>query len=322
MCRVCNILLIVALFAGLSAPTAALAQSAGSSQELSAGAKRELASLMKAGRAAYDSGEFERSLRYFQDAYAIYPHPNLLYRIALSHEKLGEDAEAARHYRKFLEKKPQTDKRKRIERTLEVIDERLANQASHIRINTNPSRATVYINDKVNGVAGTTPLELPISPGNYKLIIEKHGHETIEEVVDVPEGQTLAVNYALTERSTGAEASSDFPTGPFVLGVFGVVSGATATYAYGEYAENRDQIERWDALKAEGEQRPSGYNRAHDDKQFYGGLTWIGAGVAVGSLTWAAAWWLSSDDDDDAVALIPSVGVTPGGSSVHLKLQF
>lgn len=300
-----------------------------SPKKLSASEKQELASLMKAGSAAYERGEFERSLRYFKDAYELYPHPNLLYRIALAYEKLGEDEEALSHYRQFLAERPKTKKRGRIEKTIEVIERRMAQQASQIRIKTDPSQAVVFINDEVNGVAGTTPLELPISPGNYKIIIKKEGYETIEEPVDVPAGQTLVLNYALKSTGPVDDASSEasFPTGPVVLAGFGVLCGLGTFYAYGEYRDNSDQIDRWDALKAQGAPRPDGYNQAHDNMQFYGVMTWVAGAAAIGSLAGATFWWLGDDayaqadaDAGAAYAVTPSVGAD--GATVELSVSY
>ncbi|MFU8806364.1 MAG: tetratricopeptide repeat protein, partial [Bradymonadaceae bacterium] len=68
-------------------------------EALSEAEKREFVGLIEAGVGAYDRGDFDRSLRFFMDAYDVFRHPDVVYRIALSHERLGEDAQALRFYR-------------------------------------------------------------------------------------------------------------------------------------------------------------------------------------------------------------------------------
>ncbi len=323
---------LVALLLTLGSTGVAFGQDASSQgyAKLPASTKKELASLMKAGAAAYDRGDFNKSLRYFKDAYDLYPHPNLLYRIALAHEKLGEDEAALRYYRKFIEEKPDTKKRGRIEATIKVLEKRLAEEASQIRIKTTPSVATVFINDEINGVAGTTPLELPISPGNYKIIIKKEGYKTIEQPIDVPKGQTLVLDYAMqpVAKPKDAGGGGRFPTGPVLLGGFGVVSGIASWLAYSEYSADNTQIEKWDALKQTGASRPDGYNSTYNSMQFYETAAWVGGALAIGSIAGAVVWWLGDDtyamgprpDDGTALAIRPAVG--PTGASVKLQLRY
>jgi tetratricopeptide (TPR) repeat protein len=320
-------MLVFSVAAGLVCPGPTYAQSP---PKLSASEKRELTSLMEAGQAAYERGEFERSLRYFQDAYELYAHPNLLYRIALSHEKLGHDKDAISFYRSFLEERPDTKKRGRIEQTIKVLEKRLADKQSVLRIKSNPAVATVYINETVNGASGTTPLEVPISPGTYKVIVKKEGYKTVEETVEVAEGETLSLSYSLAKEAKleDDDAYYYFPTGPLLLAGASVLSGVGAWLSYDEYSEASDQLEYYNALKAEGQPRPADYNATHENKQFYGAMTWVGGALAIGGLTAATLWYLNDDaysqapveDDDTAFAVTPGIG--PNGSSVQVIWEF
>lgn len=316
-----------AFFAFFALPASVTAQAP---KELSDSEKRELTSLMEAGQAAYERGEFERSLRYFTDAHELYAHPNLLYRIALSHEKLGNDEEAVSFYRQFLERRPDTKKRGRIEKTIKVLEERVADKQSLLRIKSSPAVATIFINETVNGASGTTPLEIPISPGTYTVIIKKEGYKTVEETVEVAEGETLSLSYSLAKE---AELSDDdayyhFPTGPLVLAGASVLSGVGAYFAYGEYSDASDQLEYYNTLREQGQQRPADYNATHDNEQFYGAMTWIAGAAAVGGLTVATLWYFNDDayaqapveDDDTAFAVTPAIG--PSEATLRLQLRF
>lgn len=319
--------LIFSLVAGLSWPVSVVAQAP---EELSDPEKRELTSLMKAGQASYERGEFERSLRYFKDAHELYAHPNLLYRIALSYEKLGNDTEAIDFYRQFLERRPDTNKRGRIEKTIAVLERRLADKQSLLRIKSSPAVATVFINETVNGASGTTPLEVPISPGTYTVIIKKEGYKTVKETVEVAEGETLSLSYSLAKEAElkDEDAYYYFPTGPLLLAGASVLSGVGAWYSYGEYSETADQIEYYNTLKERGEPRPADYNATHENKEFYGSMTVLGGALAIGGLTAATLWWFNDDayadapteDDDTAIAVTPVL--EPDGSSVQISWEF
>ena len=98
--------------------------------ELSKERKAEFARLVGKGRDAYNAGEYEEAIPYFEAAYAIVPHPNLQYRIALSHERAGEPEDAVAHYRKFLEQKPETSKRGAVEKRIARLEERASTEQS------------------------------------------------------------------------------------------------------------------------------------------------------------------------------------------------
>ena len=66
------------------------------------------AALAKQGIAAYDASDFEAALAKFQEAHATYAgDPVLLYFIARSAEKLGQDATAITYYQRYVANVPQ-----------------------------------------------------------------------------------------------------------------------------------------------------------------------------------------------------------------------
>ncbi len=209
------------------APTAVVAQS-----ELDEQQEAHLLQLIKEGKGLYDQGEFSAARTKFAEAYEIYPHPDLVYRIALCHERLGEDAQAVEYYRRFLEEAPDAEERSRVEKTIEVIEARIAK--SEIKVVTYPEGATVYINDVANGAAGYTPVGLPVKPGNYKLIVKMDGYETVTELVTVQAGATVQSRYHLTpaaDGATGTVAKSNRGSGPPVSFVAFMVIGTGSAIA-------------------------------------------------------------------------------------------
>jgi tetratricopeptide (TPR) repeat protein len=309
----------------------AFAQDANRSyKSLSKAEKKELASLIEAGKSAYDRGEFEKSLRYFQDAYDIFQHPDLLYRIGLCYERLGEDQEAVRYYRSFLKEVPDAKERGRIEKQIRVIEERLAEKASRIRINTDPTGAVVFINDEINGPAGYTPTELPVSAGNYKLIIKKEGYKDVVDTVDVPEGQTVQLKYPLqAEGSATADGGGvSISKGPILLGALGIVSLGVGIFSYAKYTEKQDLINSWQD-QSQNIERPANFRETYDERNLYRGLA-IGTGVvAIGALTWGTILLiqdLNAESGEAVIAPAPNqrMVITPllgAGGAAGLRLE-
>ncbi|MGM0557706.1 MAG: PEGA domain-containing protein [Myxococcota bacterium] len=287
----------------------AFAQEASRSyKSLSTAEKKEMASLIEAGKSAYDRGEFDKSLRYFQDAYDILQHPDLLYRIGLCYERLGEDQEAVRYYRSFLKEVPDAKERGRIEKQIRVIEGRLAERASRIRVNTDPTGAVVFINDEINGPAGYTPTELPVSAGSYKLIIKKEGYRDVVDTVEVPEGQTVQLKYPLQKENVGGEGGGgvSISKGPILLGAIGFISLGVGIFSYAKYTEKQALIESWQDQSRD-ISRPANFRETYDERNLYGGVA-VGTGViALGALTWGTVL-LVRDLNADGSAARPTGG--------------
>lgn len=110
----------------VAAPPAAEAQQTGDdSDALTAEEKRELKSLLTSAREAYKNEEYDRAAHLLEAAYEIAPRPAFHYRLGLSYQNAGELEEARRHFRKYLDQKPDTPKRDEVERRLRELDSRI-----------------------------------------------------------------------------------------------------------------------------------------------------------------------------------------------------
>jgi tetratricopeptide (TPR) repeat protein len=63
----------------------------------------------EAGRDAYEAGRFEEALVQYERAYALSPHPNLLYNIARAADSDGQTERAIQAYEAFLSSKPNAE---------------------------------------------------------------------------------------------------------------------------------------------------------------------------------------------------------------------
>jgi tetratricopeptide (TPR) repeat protein len=83
----------------LSLPRPALAQDAAADEEAHA--------VFNAAQVAYNQGEFQRALDYFERSYELSARPALLYNIATTQDRLRMDREALASYRRYLELDPE-----------------------------------------------------------------------------------------------------------------------------------------------------------------------------------------------------------------------
>ncbi len=286
---------------------------ASSFEELSPDDKQRLAALIDAAKKEYDVGNFESSLESFQRGYDIYPHPDILYRMGLCYERLGEDEAAVRLYREFLEKVPNAPERPRIEKTITIIESRISR--SEIRISTDPEGSVIYIDDKANGVAGYTPTALPVKPGNYRIIVEKEGFEPIEELVSVESGQTLQLRYQLDAGKTAVKKADETPSNPntpkvVALIAVGAASGIASAIFFNGYSSASSDLDILDRKK--NADKDSVSRQEYDDAQssMYTNLTLgvVTAGVTVGALVWAYILW----NDQPTQVATPTMGWQDG----------
>lgn len=73
-------------------------------------------------RAAYKAQHFQEALDGFQAAYALDPRPEMLFNIGLCQHKLGKLETARDTYGKFLEERPDTKARPKVEQKIAEID--------------------------------------------------------------------------------------------------------------------------------------------------------------------------------------------------------
>jgi len=79
-------------------------------------------------------------------------------------------------------------------------------------VQTTPSQASVYINNKYKG---TTPIELTLVDGSYDSRIEKKGYETIQEVIALYPGKTTTITRTLNPLPVPVTINSN-PSGATV----------------------------------------------------------------------------------------------------------
>lgn len=76
------------------------------------------------GQAYFQAGKYQAAWVEFSSAYQIVEMPDLLFNIARCEAKMGRSADAAKHYRQFLEVKPDDPDADNIRRQIDVLEGR------------------------------------------------------------------------------------------------------------------------------------------------------------------------------------------------------
>ena len=214
--------------AAVGLPDVAPAQS--SPSELSAEEKKQMLGFLKAGKEAYQKGNFAEAIPFFKKAYELYPNPAFHYRIGLAHERAGHPKEALDYYKRFLKAEPDTSKRGQVEKTIERLEKQIDRRSrATISIESEPGGAKVFIGEESTQVRGTTPMQMKVEPGSKKLVVRKEGFGTVSELVEVEAGSSYNYNYTLPPRSqSGGKATGGIRPLPFVFAGLGLAGVGTS----------------------------------------------------------------------------------------------
>ena len=92
----------------------------------------------EAGREAFANGRFGPALEYFDRAYALTQHPDILYDIGHTADRARQDARALEAFEAFLEARPESDERPAIETRMATLRRAIAERASTVEPETEP----------------------------------------------------------------------------------------------------------------------------------------------------------------------------------------
>jgi tetratricopeptide (TPR) repeat protein len=82
--------------------------------------------LVQQATEAFGRGEFERAIELTDAAYAIKPHPRLLYNRARAHEALGHAEQAIADYQSYLERDPESEDKETVSGRIKALRAELA----------------------------------------------------------------------------------------------------------------------------------------------------------------------------------------------------
>ena len=194
-------IIALCLFAAFLFPATAFAQV--DPNALTQTEREKLGQLFTRAQQAFESEEYARAVAALESAYAIFPEPNILFRIGQAHEKSKQQALAIAYYKRYLKLKPQASDRELVEARIvgmqSLIDGRKPTKAiqTTLYIDSVPDNARVEFNN--DGAVGRTPLLIEIKPGTYRVDITKDGYLPGTKEITVGAGEGLRVSLELSE---------------------------------------------------------------------------------------------------------------------------
>lgn len=162
---------------------------------LSAGERTRRHALLTRANELWVAQDYEAALRLYEQAQAIHPHPDVLYRIGQSHEKLGHDKIAADSYEAYLASVPDNPHAERIGAHVNTLRQSDRIAPPMLRVVTFPSGATILLDGQP--LDGVSPYEVASTPGNHVLTVRLEGHLDQEESIRLVPGERIDREYKL-----------------------------------------------------------------------------------------------------------------------------
>ncbi len=162
----------------------------------------------RAGKAAFDAGNFEQALTEFRAANDLIPGARALSYIGQCLRKLGRDIEALQNFRMYVQLYP-TPANDRDRQSLTEVNnwiEEIQDTAGKVVVNVALTGATVLVDGQVVGIAPLgEPLELVQGP--HTIRAEAEGYRPVEEAVTVVAAQEGTVTLVPSPLQTTAAVS-------------------------------------------------------------------------------------------------------------------
>ncbi|MFW5925904.1 MAG: tetratricopeptide repeat protein [Myxococcota bacterium] len=84
---------------------------------------QEARALFEAGRTAFEAGRYDAALRHFEASYELSGHPQLLYNIGTTADRLRLDDKALASFQKYLERVPEAPNRGEVAARIRVLEQ-------------------------------------------------------------------------------------------------------------------------------------------------------------------------------------------------------
>lgn len=169
------------------------------------------AAAFQAGHRAFESGDYETARHSYEEAFRLAPHPNTLYNLGLTCERLLDYDAAIAAFERFLSDPLVAELAADGQKTRRVLAERslrrLRNLPARVSASAVPESVSVAIAPLLaDGSAGPpiaqgqTPHIFTVSAGRYRLTYFRDGYFSEEQKIDAHVGQALLVTRQLRPR--------------------------------------------------------------------------------------------------------------------------
>ena len=183
--RVLAVLTVATLALSVAAPVSA--------QESDA---QKILELLSSANDKFNAEDYRGAVQAYEEAYALYPDPSLLYRLGLSSEKTEQYYAAVDYYEQFIDAVPDDKTAKKVKARL---DELRAKLPARVIVETDPWGATIYLGSVESPPIGETPDEVNVEAGEVSVIVKLKGYETEVRTVETKRGVKTRVKFDLVE---------------------------------------------------------------------------------------------------------------------------
>ncbi len=305
----------------LAAPERAHAQG-----DLDDETKKRVLGYVKGANAFYKEERYAESLKLYQEAYALYPNPALLYRMGQAAEKSGDLRGAITYYESMLTEAPDNPKAGEVKANLSTLKEKVP---PRVMITSKPTGANIRFGSPNSPTVGSTPYEGDVEKGKLVVILKLDGYETERREIEMAAAATETVDVrmkasaAVEDPGGGTESDGGFPLG-LVGGITagaGVAVLATGGFFTFQQMSLTDQVNTFDKSGNPGAGRLEIARLKEEAEGAY--QTSLGLYVAGGVLVAAGGALLvvdmlgGSDEGADAQSSLDvGFGILPGGGAV------
>lgn len=151
--------------------------------------------LFTAGNKAFEQRQVDRSLKLYEQAYAIWPHPRVLFNKAVSLGFLGRPLESARAFKEVLEYGPDPITQLRYKQAAERYLE-LMGQLASLVVNCTDVGAKLYVNGEPIGEAPMSK-KVTLGPGTHMITANLGGKVPYSAQVRLGPGELKRVTVSL-----------------------------------------------------------------------------------------------------------------------------
>jgi tetratricopeptide (TPR) repeat protein len=205
---------------------------------ISAPAYAQNADALKKAQSAFDNaqvlylqGKYDEAAAGFQDAYSARPFPQFLYNVGAAFHMKGKTqndgdsyVKAVDYYKRYLKEDPQASDKAKVEKAVGVLEGEIkrlkegkvsptppkapseeVQQLGDVKVRglivveSDPSNASIYIDDKKKGPLATTPWSGSLE-GEHKIIIEKRGYKVAEKTISADPSKLFVLSAVMAQE--------------------------------------------------------------------------------------------------------------------------
>lgn len=158
------------------------------------------------GVEAYSAGRFKDAIDLFLQADALAPSAALSFNIARAYEKIGDDAAVLQWYRDFRRREPMAKNAAEVDARIRALEAVLAEKGvQQVTIDSNPTGATVIVDDKPVGV---TPFTGQLAPGRHRVVLTLKGYVDAERELSLTAERAQELEVALEAKPEAPVAAA------------------------------------------------------------------------------------------------------------------